>query len=328
MNISCIMVVLSRAGTSKDRNAHRAHPVAEDWATKHSSKGETRAENRSYTHSPAARSEVFRYVITLLGQNRIQPTCVEGDEVPKAAIIEPKKDAKEVKSILKRSGTNEKAPSKAKPVVEVISSTEVQSDPADPVNGADEDQQWYESSWEWERVGDKIEIRVKIKGLVSSLLLFDTLCFPQCGVALSFPFRPLTPLTHGYLFQPTSSIRAALTTLDIEPRRLILTLSPIQTLDLNRMKADGDIVTSIHKEAQYRAKHIAKHRNSSLEKDGGEAKTYEDLLKKIEQEELAKTDKEVSQLLLLKRERPFDVDGCQAEWRAGEDGRGELIVRC
>ncbi|KAH6916282.1 hypothetical protein BKA70DRAFT_1395888 [Coprinopsis sp. MPI-PUGE-AT-0042] len=209
------------------------------------------------------------------------------DEAPKAAIIEAKREAKEVKGILKKSGTNEKAPAKAKkPAVEVISSTEVQE------NEADENYDWYESSWDWERVGDKIEIRVKIQGL------------------------------------PTSNVRTALTTLDIEPRRLILTLSPIQTLDLNRMKADGDIVTSLHKEARYRAKHIARLRKSKLEKDADEVKTYEDLIQQVEKEELAKTDKEVSQLLLLKRERPFDVDGCQAEWRVGEDGRGELIVTC
>jgi hypothetical protein len=94
------------------------------------------------------------------------------------------------------------------------------------------------------------------------------------------------------------------------------------------MKADGDIVTGLHKEARYRAKHIAKLRKSSLQKDGNGVEAYEKLVEKVEQEELAKTDTEVSQLLMLKRERPFDVDGCQAEWRSGEDGQGVLVVRC
>lgn len=234
---------------------------------------------------------------------RIPNVLIQGakslDDAPKAAIIEPKPDAtKEVKSILKKSGMKEKtsAAQAKKPVVEVISSTEVRADENQDSEDTKQDE-WYENSWDWERIGDKLEVRIKIFRL------------------------------------PTANLRKALTTLDIEPRRLILTLSPMQTIDLNRMKADADIVSDLHKEAPVRAKHIAKLRSTSTPYLGSGTKfdkvVYEKLLTEVEKEELAKTDKEVSRMLLLKRERPFDVDGCRAEWRVGEGGEGgELVVTC
>lgn len=95
------------------------------------------------------------------------------------------------------------------------------------------------------------------------------------------------------------------------------------------MKADADIVLDLHKEAQARAKHIARLRCTSSP-SGSRKKfdsvAYQKLLPEVEKEELAKTDKEVSRILMLKRERPFDVDGCRAEWRTGEDDVGELVV--
>lgn len=98
-------------------------------------------------------------------------SCLRLDDTLKAAIIEPKgKTTKEVKGILKKPAASDKAssPQPKRPFVEVISSTKIQAGESQEA-GADDEHEWYEYSWDWEHVEERLEVRIKVHRLVRFL---------------------------------------------------------------------------------------------------------------------------------------------------------------
>ena len=81
--------------------------------------------------------------------------------------------------------------------------------------------------------------------------------------------------------------------LDIEPRRLTLSIPSRRTLDIDLAPSDAEIVSRIS------TIYIA-------------AQTLSD-------SQQTRKDQETSRTLQLKRQRDFDVDGAEAEWRVGSE---------
>ncbi|KAF8901052.1 pre-RNA processing PIH1/Nop17-domain-containing protein [Gymnopilus junonius] len=90
-------------------------------------------------------------------------------------------------------------------------------------------------------------------------------------------------------------------TLDIEPRRMVLAISKRPTLDINLALSDAEIAARVG--ALY-----ASFSPSSTAKP-----------KSLEEEKDKRKQEETTRLLQLKRQRDFDVDGAEAEWKVGSD---------
>ncbi|KAG2005950.1 hypothetical protein CC2G_002314 [Coprinopsis cinerea AmutBmut pab1-1] len=146
----------------------------------------------------------------------------------------------------------------------------------------------------------------------------------------------------------TSSIRQNQTHLDIEPRRFILSINedpeskkPAQVISLDRTQADSDLVNAIHAKARARVAEVTKPLKRELtslksavesatdekrkEQLRTQVKEKEAEIAKKKDHELSEGDKEVTAMLLLKREREFEVDEAVAEWRVAS---GILVVTC
>jgi hypothetical protein len=91
-------------------------------------------------------------------------------------------------------------------------------------------------------------------------------------------------------------------TLDIEARRLILNIPGRSTLDINLNLSDAEIV------AMASAQHA------------GTASATAAILHKATEagRDQADGDNEAAKMLMLKRQRDFDVDGARAEWRVAD----------
>ena len=89
--------------------------------------------------------------------------------------------------------------------------------------------------------------------------------------------------------------------LDIERRRLALSIPTRRTLDIDLTPSDAEIVSRI---------------SSSINAAA--------LQKSLSDSQEARRDQETSRTLQLKRERDFDVDGAEAEWVVAS----EAIVIC
>ncbi|KAJ2934740.1 hypothetical protein H1R20_g2347, partial [Candolleomyces eurysporus] len=100
-----------------------------------------------------------------------------------------------------------------------------------------------------------------------------------------------------------SSITSGQTYLDIEPRRIIVTLTNNESIDIDRSLPDAQLTAKIRDRAKEKADVLARHNKGTTK-----------LTKELEELVIAESDKEVTSMLLLKRERAFDVDAAKAQW--------------
>ncbi|TFK37674.1 hypothetical protein BDQ12DRAFT_685084 [Crucibulum laeve] len=123
----------------------------------------------------------------------------------------------------------------------------------------------------------------------------------------------------------TKSLVAS-TTLDIEPRRLILSVPKHAVLDINLSLTDAEIVANASREAEVlngRALHVGDATRESL--SGGWVGHREIEEKESKERKESEKGGEPNSTLLLKRQRDLEVEKAKAEWRVGE---GVLIVWC
>ncbi|TFK24898.1 hypothetical protein FA15DRAFT_388240 [Coprinopsis marcescibilis] len=161
--------------------------------------------------------------------------------------------------------------------------------PTSPTTGADGDKadrkgkSPLDVSWTWERLASgKLQVTIKIPELNAS------------------------------------SLRSGRTYLDVEERRIHVTLGDTNgCIDIDRTESDAIIVAAIHDKARERAEVVAKR----LKKEG---KSASEILS-AKEEVMAESDKEVTSALLLKREGVFDVDNATADWKVADK---TLVVYC
>ncbi|KAJ3494508.1 hypothetical protein NMY22_g20063 [Coprinellus aureogranulatus] len=107
-----------------------------------------------------------------------------------------------------------------------------------------------------------------------------------------------------------SSITSQETFLDIEPRRILVTLlsagGETRTVDINRNLSDAELAVKAKDRARLKVERI---KGTGLSLSSGGAS-----LEELEEEILAESEKEVEKMLRLKRVREFDVDGANAQW--------------
>lgn len=149
-------------------------------------------------------------------------------------------------------------------------------------------------SWNWEKLEDsgKLRVTINVPDLVS-LPNYDS-------------DQILTPL------QTASSITSGQTFLDIEPNRIILTLSSpngeTRIVDINRTLSDAQLAVKIKERARAKVERLQAV-NKPIALVRKEATKEE-----LEAEIMAESEKEVGKMLYLKRQPDFDVDGAKAQW--------------
>lgn len=89
-------------------------------------------------------------------------------------------------------------------------------------------------------------------------------------------------------------------TLDLEPRRIILSIPDLYLLDINLDASDAELMATFSK-----SEHDSAFSNAEFNNGNGGEKSL------------------VDSALTLKRVRDLDVEGAKAEWRVGE---GILII--
>jgi len=105
----------------------------------------------------------------------------------------------------------------------------------------------------------------------------------------------LTLLQVSFANQTRAIVQSS--SLEIEPRRLTLSIPTRRTLDIDLAPSDAEIVSRI---------------SSSINAALLPQKPLSDFQE-------TRKDQETSRTLQLKRQRDFDVDGAEAEWKVGNE---------